>query len=162
MMTKQGYQKWDLALKIAAPIITVVGLLVGIAQFSREQENAQERESRMAAENDALEFKRRIWERQLETYMTAAQVVGEISVVADRPDKLSAAVDRFYTLYWGSMIFLEDAKVREQMIRFHIEIQDYLEGIGSAERLKIRAADLVDALRASSHASWKTLNAPVP
>ena len=156
-MKEEVYRKWDITVKIVAPILTIIGILVGISQFTQEQENIRKRELELLAANDAIEFKRRVWERQLSAYMDTARVVGEIAVVAERPAPLTAAVDKFYTLYWGNMILLEDPKVREQMIRFHLEVQDYQEGISSVERLKVRAANLVDSLRASSHSSWTQL-----
>ena len=147
-MTEENYRKWDVLTKIVAPTLTVaVAVFVGMLQF---------------AEKDALEFKRQVWERQLNVYMETANVVGEIPVVAEQAeqaDKFQKSVERFYTLYWGNMILLEDMTVREAMIRFHLEINDYIEGISSVERLKVRAANLVETLRKSSHASWKELNA---
>lgn len=157
-MTEETHRNWDIATKVAAPIVTIVGLLVGIGQFTREQANIRQRELVLLARNDALEFKRRVWERQLNIYMDTARVVGEISVVADRPAKFTEAVDQFYTLFWGNMILLEDVGVRGLMIRFHLEVRDYLDGVSSVERLKVRAAKLIDALRASSNASWVELN----
>lgn len=144
-MTAESYRKWDVLTKIAAPALTVaVAVLVGMWQF---------------AEKDALEFKRQVWEHQLNVYMQTANVVGEMSVLADRPEKFQNSIDRFYTLYWGDMIFLEDVAVRGIMIRFHLELQDYINGISSVDRLKVRAENLVDTLRKSSHAAWKGLNA---
>jgi hypothetical protein len=157
-MTEEGHRWWDTLTKVLAPFLTIVGLIIGVVQFAHEQHDLRERELQILAKNDALEFKRRIWERQLNTYMNTAQAAGQISVLADQPQKLKAAADRFETLYWGNIILVEDPGVRESLKRFHLEILDYRKGQSSPDQLKIRAALLAEALRASSHASWTQLS----
>ena len=95
-MTEESHRKWDIVMKVVAPIVAIVGLFIGAMQFGKEQASIRERELKLLAANDALEFKRRVWERQLHVYMDTAQVVGEMSVIADRPNELGKAVDRFY------------------------------------------------------------------
>jgi hypothetical protein len=43
-MDEPTYRKWDVGLKIVAPILTVVALLVGVWQFGREQSAQLERQ----------------------------------------------------------------------------------------------------------------------
>ncbi len=157
-MAEEAYRKWDIIIKALAPMLTILGLVLGSIQFAREQNNLRTRELNLVAKNDAIEFKRRIWERQLSSYMNTARAVAEVVTTTDQPKLFKAAVDRFYTLYWGNMILFEDDRVRQQMILFNVEVQDFRKGLSTANRLRIRAGHLQEALRASSHDSWTQLS----
>lgn len=153
-MTEEAYRKWDVAAKIIAPILTVAGILVGVWQFSAEQREQLKRQSIMLSENDKLDFKRRMWEKQLEVYTKVNNIVGKIATSNQNDKKLLAEIDNFYSLYWGDMIYVKDEAVEKAMIDFHLEIQDFLKRISDKDRLKLRANDLVEACRQSSKRSW--------
>lgn len=153
-MNEESYRKWDLGVKIIAPILTVIGLLVGIWQFTKGQAAQLEREYKLLAENDRLEFKHRMWEKQLDVYTKISNVVGRIAAGNQQKGELQKDIDQFYNLYWGDMIYVEDSAVEKAMIEFHVEIQDYLKGIGTKDRLKIRAKQLIDVCRESSRNQW--------
>jgi len=159
-MTEEMHRRWDIVSKLIAPVVTVLGLLFGLAQFNREQNNIRERELLMLSRNDAIEFKRRVWERRMNVYMQTARVVGQITVNTGQPKPFKAAVNQFENLYWGTMLLLEDKTTQSEMIRFRVELHDYQEGISSADRLKTRAAYLGQALQKSAHASWVQLSVP--
>jgi len=146
-MKEETYRRWDIGVKIIAPIITIVGLLVGIWEYSKERDAQLQRQERQIRLNDELEFKRRLWEKQLDVYLKITSAVGQIA--ARKPS--TKAIDQFYSVYWGDLIFVEDDKEIEQaMVDFHLEIHDYLVGIGTQTRLKLRANSLIKVLQKSS------------
>lgn len=153
-MDEPTYRRWDVGLKIVAPILTVAALLVGVWQFTSGQAAQLERQYQLIAENDRLEFKQRVWEKQLDTYMKISGVVGRIASGNQSKGELMKDIDQFNSLYWGDMIYVEDEAVEKAMIDFHVEIEDFLKGISEKDRLKIRADSLVKACRESSKRNW--------
>lgn len=152
-MTDDGYKRWDLRIKIAAPIITVIGLLVGVWQFTAGQSAQLQRQSAQIAENDRLEFKRRMWEKQLDTYMKVSGAVGRIATAEDDKE-LRKEIANFDALYWGEMIYVQDEAVEKTMVAFHVETRDFLNGVRTKDDLKRRANSLVEAFRESSKRNW--------
>lgn len=155
-MTDEAYKKWDLTIKTIAPIITVLGLLVGVWQFTRGQSAQLEREYKLLEEKDRIEFKQRTWAKQVEVYTKVSNVVGRIAAEDLSDDELKKTIGQFYTLYWGDMLYVEDEAVEQAMIDFHVEIQDYLKEIGNRDRLKVRAKQLIEVSRQSSRNHWFT------
>lgn len=153
-MNEETYRKWDIGLKIVAPILTVAGLLIGVWQFSREQAAQLERQYQLIAENDRNEFKRKAWEKQLDVYTKVSGVVGRIASGDQSKDQMKKDIDQFNSLYWGDMIYVEDEAVEKAMIDFHVEIEDFVKGVGTNDRLKVRANDLIHACRESSKRNW--------
>lgn len=155
-MNEERHRKWDITIKAVAPIVTVLGLFVGIWQFTRSQSAQLEREYALLGEKDRLEYKRRTWEKQAEVYTKVSNVVGRIASQDLTETELNKLLTEFYSLYWGDMIYVEDKKVEDAMKDFHLEIQDYLKHISDRDRVKIRAKMLVDAFRESSKNQWVT------
>ena len=153
-MDDATYKTWDLRLKLIAPILTIAGLLVGVWQFTEGQSAQLERQYQLAADNDRMEFKRRVWEKQQEAYMKISSVVGKIASGNQSKEELMKDITLFDSLYWGEMIYVEDEAVEKAMMDFHLGIRDYLNEIGTEERLKVRADALIKACRNSSRANW--------
>ncbi len=155
-MNEETYRRWDITAKFIAPVITVAGILVGIWQFSAGQAAQSQRQREQTAENDKLDFKRRIWEKQLSVYSRINNVVGRIAASRYKNDKEKFAkdVDEFNSIYWGDFIYVKDAAVERTIIDFHKEIDDFLQGASDEDRLKQRAYDLINACRESSKNNW--------
>jgi hypothetical protein len=153
-MNEETHRKWDIGLKVAAPIITVLGLLVGVWQYTHEQKEQLVRQYKLIAENDRLEFKRRLWEKQLETYLHISNIVGKIAGGDQSEKEFKESINQFNTAYWGAMIYAEDAAVEKAMIEFNLEIQDYLNKESDKTRLKQRALAVVQACKQSSRNQW--------
>src|SRR5260370_37539061 len=132
-MNEETYRKWDVGMKIVAPILTVAALLVGVWQFIRGQSAQLERQYQLIAENDRIEFKRKVWEKQLDVDLKISSVVGRIASGDQSKDQLTKDIDQFNSLYWGDMIYVEDQAVEKAMIDFHVEIQDFLKGLGDKD-----------------------------
>lgn len=148
-MNEEQYKRWDIIIKIGTPFVTIFGLLVGIWQFNKEQAAQLQRQNIQISQNSKLEFERRKWERQLEIYLKLSSVVGKIATINQDNKKLLQVIDDFYSLYWGETILFEDKSVEAAMKTFHLEIQDFLKGRITKDRLKVRASELNTALRES-------------
>ncbi len=164
-MNEETYRRWDITAKFIAPILTVAGILVGVWQFSTEQSAQLQRQRDQIATGDKLDFKRRIWEKQLAVYSRLSNVVGKIASARykNNKEKFGKDIDEFYGIYWGDMVYVKDDRVEQAMIDFRLEIEDFLKGENSElnsespeDRLKIKAKALIDACRASSKETWFT------
>jgi hypothetical protein len=86
--------------------------------------------------------------------MKISNVVGRIASADQGKEQLRKDIDQFYSLYWGDMIYVEDEAVERAMIDFHVEVEDFLKGIGTKDRLKVRADELIKVCRESSKRNW--------
>src|ERR1700744_5342038 len=85
-MNEETKRSWDVGLSIAAPILTVAGLLVGVWQFNQGEENKTKLEYRLLAEKDKIDFQRKLWLERLSTYKSIAEQAGKIATT-DKDDK---------------------------------------------------------------------------
>jgi hypothetical protein len=150
-MKDDTHRSWDIAVKIVAPIVTVTGLLLGLYQFHTQQENLQKLEMQRLRKNDEIAFRRALWERQITAYTLLSNTVGAIAISTRDEASFKKHITEFYSLYWGHLLLVEDEDVKLAMIKFHVEIQDYLKDWSSEERLKVRASEIVTACRKSAN-----------
>jgi hypothetical protein len=78
-MDEESKRRWDVALGIIAPILTVIGLLVGVWQFNKGEENKTRLEYQLLAQKDKLDFERKLWLERLGTYKSIAEQPGKIA-----------------------------------------------------------------------------------
>ena len=102
-------------------ILTAVGLIISVSNFSKEQKS-----------KSALEFKRDFWSKQSDIYLKTSQAIGTICAEINKTD--SADFDRenflkskaqFQSLYWGEMNFVQDSIVIADMKSFDQYIKDF-------------------------------------
>jgi hypothetical protein len=148
-MSEESKRKPDLWLSLVAPVLTVAGLLVGVWQFNRGEENKTRLEQSLIAKKDDVEFQRKLWLDRVTTYRTMGEIVGKIVAHPANDTKLAELSEEFNGAYWGLMILVEDKQVEKAMIQFHDEIDDYRKGRSDAERLKKRADQLLEVCRKS-------------
>jgi hypothetical protein len=158
-MKEETYRFWDVIAKFVAPVLTVTGILVGLYQFSSDQDRqraqvaANERLNReQLAENDRLNYKRRVWEKQMEVYSKISTVVGRIAASRYKNDKTKFDKDiaEFDILYWGEFIYVKDETVEQAIKDFHLETVDFKKGNTDEIQLINRAVELIEALRKST------------
>lgn len=139
---------WDVRLGIVAPILTIIGIIIGVWQFN-VGENDRRREAAAAEEQrDTIAFKRRLWQEKLDTYQKVTELAGKM--VATSGQDQANAYKEFKAAYWGAMVLVEDHPVEEAMIAFDKEYRDLESGwVKDADRLKIRADVLAKACRTS-------------
>src|SRR6266542_4417779 len=100
-MTKANKYRWDIALGIVGPILTVAAILTGIWQFNVGESH------RVAFEHDS-----KLWLERLNSYRTAASLAGNVVARAGTA-KFDDAVSEFMAAYWGLMILVEDKAVEQ-------------------------------------------------
>ena len=148
-MDEESKRGWDVRLGLIAPILTVIGLLAGVWQFNRGEENRTRLEYQLLEKKDKIDFQRKLWLERLSTYKSIAEQAGKIATTDKRDKKFKELVQAFDASYWGMMIFVEDPAVEQAMIDFHVEIVDYQKGESDGNKLKLRANELVKACRKS-------------
>jgi hypothetical protein len=141
-------RQWDVAFGIAAPFITVAGILVGVWQFNAGERNKTELEHKLVLEKDQVEFKRKLWLERLNAYRAVAELAGKVAAHAG-DDQFTKLSQDFTALYWGTMVMVEDKAVEKAMIDLHLEIYDLANGWSNADRIKTRVNDLASVCRKS-------------
>src|SRR5947207_3261532 len=124
-MTEETKRRWDVWLGIVAPVLTVAGLLFGVWQFNRGEENKTHLEYNLIAKKDQVEFQRKLWLDRVSTYRSVAEIVGKIAAHPTKDAKFQQLKESFDGAYWGLMILVEDPAVEKVMIQFHDEIDDF-------------------------------------
>jgi hypothetical protein len=102
-------------------ILTAVGLIISVANFSKDQKT-----------KSALEFKRDFWSKQSEIYLKTSQAIGTICAEISKSDPEDFNANNFYnskatfeTLYWGEMNFVQDSIVIADMKSFDQYVKDF-------------------------------------
>jgi hypothetical protein len=137
--TPSTLERW---LKISGVALTLVGLLAGTYQFTR---------------NQAVDAARPFLERKLKWCEEAVEVAAGIAVHGRDSSTLAAApappslrrVDRFWALYWGVMGIVENQDVTDAMIAFGEGLRS-----GTADSDKSRALAIAHACRREMARDW--------
>jgi hypothetical protein len=139
----------DYFVKLITPLITIFGLLIGIWQFNRQQ-----------SFNEKLEFKRKMWEKQLDAYTQISDNVSKIIIENDR-NRLDSLSRKYEELYWGKLPLFTDKNVHYSMKEFREILQDHLNGIknlNDGNLLKKSGYKLINNCQKSIHDSWIELD----
>ena len=147
-MDESAKRVWDVWLGFIAPIVTVVGILVGIWQFSASEEHKARLEHDLVKDKDNIDFRRKLWLEQISTYRSIAELAGKIVAHAG-DDKFEDLSKDFVATYWGTMILVEDHNVETAMIDFSVAIGDFKVGWIDEKTLKDHADVLIKACRHS-------------
>jgi hypothetical protein len=140
---------WDVALGIVTPIVTIVGLLIGVWQFNAGEANKVKLEYDSAEHKDRIEFRRRLWTERLSTYRAVAELAGRIVAASDDRKSFDTLARQFTALYWGTSVIAEDKPVEQAMIDFNLALHDFRAGTLDANGLKKSAFVLLKACQAS-------------
>ena len=162
--TKRG---WDVRLGILAPVLTVVGFLLGVLQFDISEDHRRQSEQaasldqvKLEIRKDDLEYRRLLRQERLQTYSNVATLAGQIAVAPPGPQRVKAA-EAFEAAYWGAMVMVEDKSVEQAMRDFHDELHDEASGQGhDPHRLQVRADLLAAACRKSLEADMASEQPP--
>ena len=140
---------WDIGLGIVAPVLTVIGLLIGVWQFNQGEENKTRLENQLIEKRDKVDFERKLWLERLSTYKSIAEQAGKIAA-ADKSDKrFKQYVQDFNASYWGMLTLVDDPSTEKAMQDFHVDLRDYQLGRDNADQIKRRAVELITACRKS-------------
>lgn len=151
-MDEERKRSWEVRLGIVAPLLTMIGILIGVWQFNTGEEHRRVENAESALYKDEIEFRRRLWLERLEAYKSASEIAGTIIATPPGPDRDKASRD-FLRAYWGSMVLFQDRSVEDAMVNFYSELLDQQSGWSTdPNRLKIRGEELISACRASLQA----------
>lgn len=151
-MDEDKKRLWDVRLGVVAPLLTVIGILIGVWQFNAGEEHRRSLESASAIQKDDIEFHRKLWLEKLDTYKAVSAIAGRVIATPPGPARDKAAQD-FISAYWGAMILVEDKAVEKAMVDFYLELHDEKTGWSSdPARLKVRGEALIAACRRSLEA----------
>ena len=147
-MDEETKRRWDVRFGMVAPILTVLGILVGVWQFNSGEDHRRIEAEKAEDLRDSLEFRRRLWQQKLDTYQKVTELAGRIAATSGA-DQTKAYTD-FRTAYWGAMVLVEDSSVEQAMIQFDQEYRDSASGWNKDQsRLMKRADALAKACRQS-------------
>lgn len=135
---KNNFLNIDNATKIISSIITVGGFIWGIITFQTEQRV-----------NETLEFRRKLWEKRLDTYNKLSEITGKLIVYRNNEQAFDSLQERFDFLYYSSMVMVEDTLVEDRMISFSNAIKDYKEKRKTEIHLKFKAIELMKEMSKS-------------
>ena len=138
--------------KAVAPLLTVLGIMVGAWQFTSQMSH----ESKM-------EFSRSMYTKKLQAYEQVGKAVGDLLVVPhderlwiDAEDTLAfdSCLERFRTCYWGVLPLVEDSTVEKAMIEFKNMARFYRRGENDYHDLAREGMSLMNACNLSLENHW--------
>lgn len=155
-MNKTKGTNWDLIVKIVGLIALLASGLWTLYKFRADrrvdldrQFQAQQTEAKLRAD----ELNRFIFERQAGLYLEAAQAASTIATSNNKAEK-KAANNKFYELYFGQLVVVEDRRVELAMIEFSHCLNK--NGVGCSRTIKTNqdekplSPDLVARLSAAT------------
>lgn len=134
---------WDVdrTLKLVAIVGAMVTFMWGVFQYF----DGRERESDIRR----IEAMKPFLDRQLALYTEATQVTAAIAASSEASER-EVALQRFWRLYYGELVLVEDRSVEAAMVAFGRA----LERSGETPELRQLALQLARACRESLAVSW--------
>ncbi len=105
---------------LLATLLAVAGFLFGVKQYVDQQQasrNAALLQERRELEARDRDFMKPLWEKELQLYLRASEIVATIATTKD-PQKRRAEEAEFWKLYQGPLIVVEDKRLSGAMVRF--------------------------------------------
>ena len=101
-MTEEAYRKNSIRLQKFGMVGALIGAAIALWQYR---------------DTSQKQFQAPIWQKQVELYTSATDTIARLAFTMD-PDEWSKARLRFWELYAGSLILVEDNKVAGGMVEF--------------------------------------------
>lgn len=126
-------------------LVALIGVPVGLWQYFEKAEN---------------EYRRPLWEKQLNYYLDATQAASTIATLRNDQTELGKmewlkARMRFWQLYYGELVVVEDPSVSQAMVNFGKCLRDYEDERCDQRQLQKLSLELAKVCRNSVSASWK-------
>lgn len=128
-------------------LVALIGVPIGLWQYFEKAEN---------------EYRRPLWEKQLNYYLDATRAASTIATLRTDPSDLGKAEFfkakiRFWELYYGELVVVEDPSVSQAMVNFGkcLREYEYEDPLCDQTQLKKLALELAKVCRNSVSASWK-------
>lgn len=125
-------------------LVVAAGFLFGVYQFKTQHDR---------------EFKKALWEKQLNYYLEAAQAASTLASFNENDEKdiqpeMTKARVRFWQLYYGELAIIEDPNVSDAMKEYGRCLRGYKRGECNQSELKQHARVLAQAFRNAVAKSW--------
>lgn len=138
VISEGTYRVADLVVKAASGIGVVVGGIWAVYQYLGGVE---------------IGFRKPLWERQLDLYFRACEAASVLANYPESAPEWKEAEKKFWTLYWGPLVVVEDAEhVSQAMIRFGAAMNATPR---RPEELRKLSFELAQSCRSSIAAAWK-------
>lgn len=133
-----NFESW---VKLFSIVGAVVAFAWGVFQYVQNEQRQ--------VESRRIEATKPFLERQLKLYTEATQAAATIAT-SDNPAERTAALKRFWSLYWGELALVEDAKVEAAMVQLGRALEQKAPG----DQIKRLSLTLAHACRDSLGKSW--------
>ena len=126
-------------------LIALVGVPIGLWQYVEKAEN---------------EYRKPLWEKQLNYYLEATEAAAKIATLQNEQSdagrtELGRAKMKFWELYYGELVVVEDGDVSQAMVNFGKCLREYEDMGCDQKRLQELSLVLAKACRGSVSKSWK-------
>lgn len=114
-------KNWDLIVKVVGLIALMASGFWTLYKFRDDRRVDLEHRHDADVKDDKAreqEFNKYVFERQTDLYFEAARTAASIASSENR-ESVKKATDRFYELYWGELVVVEDRRVELAMIAFN-------------------------------------------
>ena len=139
-MDEERKRLWDVWLGILGPILTVVGLLVGVWQFNRGEHNRVILENELVTKKDQVDFQRRLWQNSTRNIPFADHACWKDRGAGgrERAEKPGARqpVAELTAADWSQSIFVENDDVAGHLKGFLHDSQGLSRGLGKFQCLE--------------------------
>lgn len=149
-MEENKYRLWDTGFKFATTLISVLVVLIGVWEFSKEQRDLKNLEYELIAKKDSIDFHKKLWETKVRVYSKICTTAADILVNLENETVFKQALMEFEKLYYGETIFVEDQAVEEKMIDFRLACYDFQNQLISTWELKTAGNEMIVACRKSA------------
>ena len=155
-MDECTYRLLDVAIKLGAVIVALLGATVGLFQYRSSQAQAQ---AKLWMERKSLQFT--YSKAKSELFAQAARAAATMATSSSAPD-VQKAIEEFWLLYWGPLTLIEGPEVEAAMVSIGL-ILDVVgtrlpeSSVGTRQDLKLAAYALGQACRTEVDAIGKEL-----
>ena len=142
---------WEIILKAVAGFLAISGAIIAVLRYLDDKVHSTEIARREARKDFSV--------KQQEVYFklidATSTIANETKGTADR----SAAEDRFWRLYWGEIVMVEDDAVAAEVDSFSDALWDEPD---NSVRMLNGSMNLARACRESLGETWKVVQATIP
>jgi len=152
-MTTDQKSKIDLV-ETFTKILQGTAIIAGIwaTYFAYQQHNEDIKIQEQAQiQQTAKEYRKSFYEKQLQYYIEAAEVVAIISTEEKGTEEYTRAKKNFYRLFWGKLSIVEDKTIEKRMIQFRTLLEKYEQNEGNVTKEDLEQASLNLAHDASKY-----------
>lgn len=137
-------------LSMVTAFVAVAALFLSLQQYYDQQKRNDEAKER--------EFRKPFWEKQITLYFEASTAAAKIATLPRDHKESKEAEERFWQLYWGPLVLVEDNDVKNAMIAYGNCLNGLTKECRSEDsqpsQLQSLSLDLANKFRASIGTSW--------